>query len=192
MKKKYKTKINTYFCIVVLFMAIIFANCATRQHNEFAQYNLTLRDSLTIFLLNNENNHFFCIFLQYIGDFQISNFEFNYGNILIGEYHIPLNRENVRVLQYFNEVQHEYYFRMNQYSFFIERHLTDSEMRNIINQYKNGKVNSGFYIWFDFSIDNYEQRGSGVMDNFRLYNGPIDINILRLFPHFEIFMEKYL
>jgi len=190
---KRKPIIACLFCIV-LFVTIVFTNCVTRQKHDFSQYNLSLKNTLSIFLLNNGNNYFFCIFLQYIGDFEISNFEFDHGNILIGDYNISLNRSNVNVLMFLSEPAPnewpDYY--MNQYTFFIERHLTNNEMKNIINQYRMGNIHSSFYIWFDITIDGEEQPGSGILDTFELFNGPIDKDILNLFPHFEIFIEKYL
>lgn len=187
-----KTKIKICLTIVCLFMSIIFTNCATKRQNDFTQYNLSLKNTLTIFLFNNENGYFFCIFLQYVGEFPVSDFEFDNGNIQIGNYNIPLNRDNVDVLVYFSEFTYENGLTMNQYSIFIERHLTDNEMSNIINQYRKGNVYSYFYIWFDITIDNIKQPGSGLFDDFKLYNGPLNEYIFSFFPHFELFIAKYL
>ena len=219
-KNLMKTKIYACLCI-----AIIFSGCISKRQNDFSQYNLSLKNTLTIFLLNNENNHYFCIFLQYIDDFHISSFEFNYGNIMIGDFNISLNRDNVNILVYLNEspvergntfdefnlvyqekngrvliskmaeplaTNNKCDYNMNQYVIFIERHLTENEMKNIINQYRKGNINSNFYIWFDITIDNEEQRGSGLLDNFELYNGQLNKHIFSLIPYFDIFVLKYL
>jgi hypothetical protein len=90
-----------------LFEAIIFSNCATKRQNDFSQYNFSLNNTLSIFLLNNEKGYYFCIPVQYIGDYQIGNFEFDNGNILIGDYNILLKRDEVNISVYLNETANE-------------------------------------------------------------------------------------
>jgi hypothetical protein len=72
-----KNKINAYLCIIGLFATIIFSNCATTRH-----YDFSLKNTLSIFRLNNGKDHYFCIPVQYAGDYQIENFGFNGGYIL--------------------------------------------------------------------------------------------------------------
>jgi len=193
-----KNKFNLYLCIICLCVVIALSNCATKR-----QYNFSLKNTLSIFLLNNEKGYYFCIPVQYMGDFQIARFEYDNGNILIGDYDIPLKRDEITISVYLNETpdedgsiiegfnliyqeengrvmaskmaeplaikkEPEY---MNHYYIFIEKHLTDNEMKNIINEYKKENVNSQLSIWYDLTIDNQEQNGSGMTDNFELYDG---------------------
>gem|GEM_PF-970989 len=217
-------KIKTIFCIISLFMIIFFTNCVTTRHVNFSRYNLSLKNTLSIFLLNNEKGYYFCIPVQYIGDFQINDFEFDNGNILIGDYNILLKRDEVMISIYLNEtvdengntvgefnlvyledngrvliskiaepldIKIESNYMMNQYDIFIEKHLTDNEMENIINEYERGNVYSMLSIWFDITINNEEQYGSGMLDDFELYNGPVN-EYVWLLPHFDFFRTKYL
>jgi len=69
--------------------------------------------------------------------------------------------------------------------------LTDAEMKKTINEYKRGNVHSRMEIWFDITIDNEVQRGSGLLDDFELHNGFAQDAVWML-PHFEFFRNKYL
>jgi hypothetical protein len=210
-----------------LFTAFIFSNCAKTHQNDFSQYNFSLKNTLSIFLLNNEKDYYFCIPVQYEGDYQIAGFEFNNGNILIGDYDILLKRDDVNISVYLNETADEYGntvgefdliyleengrvlvskmaeqlaiknesdYMMNQYNIFIEKYLSDNEMENIINEYKTGSVYSKMSVWYDITIDNEQQNGSGMLDDFELYSGPSEpVNeYIWLLPHFEFFRTKYL
>jgi len=199
-----KTKINIYICIIGLFTLVTLSNCVKTSQNDFSQYNFSLKDTLSIFLLNNEKGYYFCIPVQYAGDYQISRFEFDNGNILIGDYAILLERDEINISIYLNEtadengnsvedfnliyleengrvsvlkmtepltVKDKPDYMMNYYYIFIEKYLTDNDMKNIINEYKKGNVNSKLSIWYDLTIDNEEQNGSGMSDDFELYNG---------------------
>jgi len=203
----------------LLFLMIALSNCAAARGNYFSQYNFSLKDTLSIFLLNNEKDYYFCIPIQYIGDYQISGFEFDNGNILIGDYDILLKRDGLGISIYLNETADEdgsttgefnliymekngkvlvsemaeplvKNYLMNHYYIFIEKALTDDEMKNIINEYERGNVNSMMSVWYDITIDNEKQNGSGILDDFELYNGPaIDP---ALFPvNLNFFKAKY-
>ncbi|GBU29029.1 hypothetical protein R84B8_02591 [Treponema sp. R8-4-B8] len=187
-----------------LFAAISLSNCVKTHQNDFSQYNFSLKDTLSIFLLNNERGYYFCIPVQYTGNYQIARFEFDKGNILIGDYDILLKRDEINISVYLNEtadedgnpleefkliylkengkvsvskiaeplaVKNEFDFMMNYYYIFIEKYLSDNDMKNIINEYKKKNVNSNMSIWYDLTIDNEEQNGSGLLDDFELYNG---------------------
>jgi hypothetical protein len=217
---------NKYYSLLIisLFAAIAFLNCATMRQNDFSKYNFSLNNTLSIFLINNEKDCYFCIPVQYAGEYQISRFEFDNGNILIGDYDIPLKRDELNISVYLNEAADEngntageFYiiyqekngkvltnkmaeplaeknlpdFMMNHYYIFIEKYLTDNEMKNIVNEYKKGKVQSQMSIWYDLTIDNEEQNGSGILDTFDLYDGPgIDP---AFFPsNLDFFKAKYL
>ena len=204
-------------------MAIIFTNCTTISQDNFSNYNFSLKNTLSVFLLNNEEEYYFCIPVQYLGDFQINYFEFDNGNILIGDYDILLKRDEVTISVYLNEkadengntggdfnliyleengnvliskmaeslaMKNDPNYMMNQYNIFIEKYLTENEMTKIINEYKSGNVYSHFSIWYDLIIDNEEQNGSGILDDFELYNGPVN-EYVWLLPHFEFFRVKY-
>ena len=62
----------------------------------------------------------------------------------------------------------EYDNNMNQYNIYIEKVLNKDEIKNIVNEYKKGNVNSQLEIWYDIIIDNEQQRGSGIIDNFEI------------------------
>ena len=224
MYKTMKSKVNACLCIMNLFMAIIFLNCTAKRQNDFSRYNFSLKNTLSVFLLNDENGFYFCIPVQYAGDYQIAGFEFNNGNILIGDFNILLKRNEVNISVYLNEtadengntvgefnliylekngrilaskiaeplaVKNEPDYMMNQYNIFIEKYLTDNEMKNIINEYEKENVYSKLSIWYDITIDNEEQTGSGMLDDFELYSGPVN-EYVWLLPHFEFFRAKYL
>jgi len=208
-----KSKINIYPCIICLFAAIIFSNCTAKR-----QYDFSLKNTLSIFLLNNEKDHYFCIPVQYMGDYQIEKFEFNSGNIQIGDYEILLKRDEINISVYLNEnsdgefnliyqeennrilisnmneplaLKNNSDEKMNHYYIFIEKHLTDNEMKNIINEYEKGNVYSKLSIWYDITIDNEEQNGNGMLDDFELNNGPA-IDPAWFPENLDFFKAKYL
>jgi len=113
----------------------------------------------------------------------------------VGEFNLIYLEENGRVLvSKMAEplaIKNEPNYMMNQYNIFIEKYLTDNEMINIINEYERGNVYSKLSIWFDITIDNEEQNGSGMLDDFELFNGPLN-EYIWLLPHFEFFRVKYL
>jgi len=215
---------NNSLLIISFFAAITLLYCATTRQNDFSNYSFTLNNTLSIFLINNEKDYYFCIPVQYAGEYQISRFEFDNGDVLIGDYNIPLKRDELNISVYLNEAEDEdgntageFYiiyqekngkvlankmaeplaekkdpdFMMNHYYIFIEKRLTDNEMKNIVNEYKRGNVQSQMSIWYDLTIDNEEQNGSGILDTFDLYDGPgIDP---AFFPsNLDFFKAKYL
>jgi len=214
-----KSKINACLCIMILFAVIIFSDCKTVRQNNFS-----LKNTLSIFLLNNGKDHYFCIPVQYIGDYHIAGFEFNNGNIQIGDYNILLKRDEINISVYLNEesdidgssdsgfnliyleenggvsiskmgeplaVKNGSDEKMNHYYIFIEKYLTDSEMKNIIGEYEKGNVYSKLAIWYDMTIDNEEQNGSGMLDDFELFDGPA-IDPAWFPPNLNFFKAKYL
>jgi hypothetical protein len=220
-------KTNTFLSVFLLFVAFFFSNCATTRQNDFSQYNFSLKKTLSIFLLNNENGYYFCIPVQYIGDYQIAGFEFDNGNILIGDYDILLKRDEINIYVYLNEtadengntageykliylekngmvfvsemaeplaIKNNPDYLMNQYDIFIEKYLTDTEKKNIISEYNRGNVTSRMSVWYDITIDDVEQNGSGMLDNFELDSGPANeyVDYVWLLPHFNFFRNKYL
>jgi len=210
--------------LISLFAVIAFSNCVTTRQNDFSKYSFSLNNTLSIFLINNEKDYYFCIPVQYAGEYQISRFEFDNGNILIGDYDIPLKRDELNISVYMNEAADEngntageFYiiyqekngkvlankmaeplaekndpeFMMNHYYIFIEKRLADNEMKNIVNEYKKGKVQSQMSIWYDLTIDNEEQNGSGILDTFDLYDGP-GIDPAWFPSNLDFFKAKYL
>jgi hypothetical protein len=203
---------------------IIFSNCAKKRQNDFSKYNFSLKNTLSIFLLNNEKGCYFCIPVQYIGDYKISGFEFKNGNIVIGNYDILLKRDDINISVYLNEtanengnttgefsliylekngrvsvskmaellaVKNETDYMMNHYYIFIEKYLTYNERKKIINEYEKGNVYSKFSIWYDIIIDNDEQNGNGILDDFELFAGlAFDPDLLP--PNLDFFKARYL
>jgi len=219
-----KNKAGVCLSIMCLFLMITIPSCTTARQSDFSQYNFSLKDTLSIFLLNNGKEYYFCIPVQYMGDYQIARFEFDNGNIQIDDYDIPLKRDEVDISVYLNETADEdgsatgefnlVYLEkngkvlvskmaeplamknrlenmMNHYYIIIEKHLTDNEMKNIINEYERGNVYSRMSVWYDISIDNEEQNGSGLLDDFEIYNGPAFAPAL-FPPNLNFFKARYL
>ena len=213
-----KKKRNAYSCFLIVLIAIIFSNCVNTQKYEFVCQN-----TISIFMQNNGKDYYINIPIQYIGDYQINSFEFVNGQILIGDYKIMLQREDIKISIYYNEDSDDiqtivdylnngndmdsisdyfridayglfklYYLeengkvliskmdgslsgkqesdnRMNQYTIYIERKLNKNEIKNIINEYRKGNANSRFEIWYDITIDNEQQTGNGILDNFEIF-----------------------
>ena len=209
------------FLLIISSLAlIIFSNC-TNKHN----YDFSLKNTLSIFLLNNGKENYFCIPVQYMGDYQISGFEFNNGSILIGDYDILLKRDEINISVYLNEsadpdgdseeggfnliyleengristskmdepltIKNEPDEKFNHYYIFIEKYLTDNDMKKIIKEYEKGNVYSKLSIWYDITIDDEEQSGSGMLDDFELYDGPA-IDHVWFPPNLNFFKVKYL
>ena len=182
---------KVFLYISSLIFSIYLSACATLPKTNFSDYNFSLNNTLSIFLLKNGNDNFFCIPFQYIGDFQLNNFEFINGNILIGGFDIPLNRENTKIYMYHSVIDEA----LNQYDIFIEKYLTNSEMSNIVNEYTKGHIQSNLSIWFDLVIDNVEQKGNGMMDDFEIISDETNVQLneyIWLLPHFELFRMKYI
>jgi hypothetical protein len=64
-------------------------------------------------------------------------------------------------------------------------------MKNIIDEYEKGNISSELSIWYDITIDNERQNGSGMLDDFELHSGKIN-EYVWLLPHFDFFRTKYL
>jgi hypothetical protein len=214
-----KSKSKAFFIVLGLSIALVLSNCATTRH-----YDFSLKNTLAVFLLNNGGNHFFCIPVQYVGDYQIQRFEFNTGHIVIGDYVILLKRDEINIYVYLNENAEDPWSSddefnliyseenggitvskmneplapksesdetMNHYYIFIEKHLTDDEMKNMAAEYGRGKVYSTLDIWYDMTIDNEIQDGNGMLDDFELYDGS-GIDPAWLLPNLNFFRAKYL
>jgi len=219
-----KNKTICWLCISFLFSAIILSNCIKTKNNDISNYNFSLHNTVSIFLLKDENNgYYFCIPVQYIGNYQIQAFEYDNGSIIIGDYEILLKREELNIFVYLNETADEsgnsngefnlIYMEennkvsiskmneplaikndpdsiFNHYYIFIEKHLNSDEINNLIIEYNKGNINSYYSIWYDLIIDNKEQNGSGMIDNFELFNGPLQ-EYVWLFDNLEFFRNKY-
>ncbi|MCL2265514.1 MAG: hypothetical protein FWC22_05675 [Treponema sp.] len=97
--KRIKNICKLFLAPVVL---IIILGCAAER-----QYDFSLNNTLSIFMINNENGSFFCIPLQYMGDYHVEKFDFRGGSILIGGYEILLKRDDVNIYVYLNEEAEE-------------------------------------------------------------------------------------
>ena len=186
------------------FLIIILSNCATAQIKQpEKQYDFSFKNTLSIFLRNNEKGIFFCIPVQYLGDYQVQSFEYRSGLILIGGYEISLKRDDINISVYLNQTADEsgssdsgfnlVYSEennqvllskmdeplavkesddiLNHYYIFIEKFIKDDDIEKIISEYEKGNIYSRFEIWYDLVIDNEEQFGNGMLDDFELYDG---------------------
>ena len=88
-------------------------------------------------------------------------------------------------------IKHESDEKMNYYYIFIERFLKNAEIRKIINEYEKGNIYSKFYIEYDLTIDNEEQPGNGIYDDFELHNGPA-MDSVWFPPNMDFFKTRYL
>ncbi|WP_461248081.1 hypothetical protein, partial [Treponema sp. R6D11] len=70
-------------------------------------------------------------------------------------------------------------------------YLTDKEKKNIIKKYKKGNVYSKLSIWYNLTIDNEEQNGSGMLDDFEFYEGAA-LEPALLPTNLNFFKVKYL
>ena len=161
-------KNNMYFCIIGIII-LIFSNCESTRKYEFICQN-----TMSVHILNNGYNYYFSIPIQYVGDYQIETFEFQNAYVLIGDYKILLEKENIKTTILLNKLSDEYgntegafdtvYLEengkimiskmdepipknntMNLYNINIERILNNDEIKNIINEYKNLKsINYGW------------------------------------------------
>jgi hypothetical protein len=59
-------------------------------------------------LLNNGDDYYFSIPVQYIGDYHIGNFAFDNGYILLGDYKLTLERDDLSIDVFVNESSDEY------------------------------------------------------------------------------------
>ena len=213
-----KTKRNI-FCVIYIFIIVItFSNCVSKP--AFSGRNeLSLNNTLAIFMVNNENGALFCIPLQYLYDFHIGGFSFSGGKIIIGNYEIPLNRNEIIISVYLNDNSDDIggavtgfnlvyleekgktvISKMNEpiknsenynhYYIFIEKHLDNRDLTRINREYETGNIQSRFEIWYDILIDNEQQNNSGILDDFEIYKG---IAIAPQFypPNLNFFKAKY-
>jgi hypothetical protein len=129
-------------------------------------------------MLNDGKDYYFSIPIQYIGDYQIENFEFKNGYILIGGYEILLNRDDM-IIDVFEKIPCDEVgntdgddLLFNQYNIILEKYLKNSELENITKEYEKGNTSSKFYLEYTITIDN-EQGECGYSDDFELYKGPV-------------------
>jgi len=94
---------NFHLCILILSASIVFSDCAASH-----RYDFSLKDTLAVFMLKNEKTYFFCIPVQYVGDYQIQKFDFSSGCIFIGDYEILLKKDNVNISVFLDELTDEY------------------------------------------------------------------------------------
>jgi hypothetical protein len=206
-------------CIIVLFIAIIFSNCATTHH-----YDFSLQNTLAIFMVNNEKDHYFSIPVQYIGDYHIKSFEYLSCYVLIGDQKILFNKKDVNVNAYLNENSDEYgntdglftlvYTQekgkvllskmdeplikshvpdnpMNMYCIIVDKLIKKSEMKKITKEYEKGNTRSSFYLEYTVTIDNEEMDKCGLLDDFELSDG-IVLETGWFPPNLEFYRAKVL
>ena len=203
-------------------MAIILSNCTKTAER---QYNISLKNTLSIFLFKNDSASFFCIPVQYLGHDHIGFFDYANGFIKIGDYKILLEKDNVNIYVYLNEETDEsgslengfdlVYSEENgkillskmseplsikevegdakyvHYYIIIERFLKDDEVKRINSEYEKGNVYSQFEIWYDLAFNDEPQYGSGILDDFELYNESVSDAVF-LIPNLNFFRAKYM
>ena len=81
--------------------------------------------------------------------------------------------------------------QFNHYYIFMEKHLDDTDLANIHGEYAKGNGNGRYEIWYDLVIDNEPQNGSGIMDDFELYDG-IAVDPQFFPPNLNFFKANYL
>jgi hypothetical protein len=64
-------------------------------------------------------------------------------------------------------------------------------MKAIIKEYERGNVFSRMEIWYDLTIDNEEQNGSGMLDKFEFYNG-FSVDPVWFPQNLNFFKDRYL
>jgi len=78
------------------------SNCATKPAATYKR-DFSLKNTVSVFMLNNENGTFFCIPLQYLFNDHIGSFTFSHGSIIIGDCEIPLKSVDITISVYLNE-----------------------------------------------------------------------------------------
>ena len=90
------------FYIIFLCAALFCSNC-TSKPSSIHKRDFSLKNTISIFMLNTENKSLFCIPLQYLFNNHIGSFTFSHGSIIIGDYEIPLRLDDITILVYLNE-----------------------------------------------------------------------------------------
>jgi hypothetical protein len=206
-----KRGFNHYLCIVGIFVAIIFLNCSNIRFNSISLKGTFPK----IFLLNNGNNYYFSMPKQYIVLNQFENIEFVNGFILIGEYVILLKRDEINIDVFLNESSDLYGFikdlsrnvyreyngtilvsKMNEpitfteyqlleYQINIEKYLDNDNIKNIINEYKKGNVNSWMYLKYRITINS--ERMDDYVFNEEYRENFIKVNDNNIIVEYEIY-----
>jgi len=86
------SKPAAYFFLLALLAAFFLSACKPSPH-----YDFICKNTMSISILYNGKNHYFSIPVQYIGYYQIETFDFLKGYVLIGNYNIPLERNNIKI-----------------------------------------------------------------------------------------------
>ena len=127
------------------------------------KYDLSLANTVSIFLLNNEKGAFFCIPIQYMGDFHIGGFNFSNGFVVIGNYRIPLNRNDVNIFAYLNEETDEDGSSVSGFNLVYHEEkgrilLSELGEPLTVKQAENDGKYAHYYIFIEKFLDNNEER----------------------------------
>jgi len=94
---------NIFFYVIGIFTMLFFSDCGNAEKYEFICQN-----TMSIYILNNGNDYYFNMPVQYVGDYQIETFDFLNGYVLVGNYKILLERENIKINISLNKSSDEY------------------------------------------------------------------------------------
>jgi hypothetical protein len=83
--------INHLYLFTILTISLL-SVCKPPPH-----YDFICKNTMSISIFSNGKNRYFSIPVQYVGDYQIESFEFLNGYVLIGNYKIPLERDNIKI-----------------------------------------------------------------------------------------------
>ena len=143
-------------CLCLLIF-IFLSGCATAH-----QYEFSFKDTLSVFILKNEDNYFFCIPVQYMGFYQIEKFDFNSGYILTGDYEILLKRDEINIFIYLNEEADEYGNTDGVFNLIYSEEkgkILFSKMDEpLAAKQESGGIMNYYYIFIERYIDNEEMK----------------------------------
>ena len=176
--------------IIIFLLLLSIITCSVKN-----QYNFTLQNTQSIKLNKIINEYYFNIPIQYIIDRQISNFKFINCYVLIGDYKIIFENDDLDIFIFVNinsdefgnidEASDQIYLERNgeiiiskmnetlsgnsylKYDIFIERVLSHIDIENILLEYKKNNINSILYLEYEITIDN-ETIKSTIFDNFEI------------------------
>ena len=147
---------NYFLYIFGLLVVISLLNCVSTR-----QYNFSFKNTLSVFLLNDDKEYFLCIPVQYLGDYHIGGFDYSTGFILIGDYEIPLKRDEINISVYLKEDADENGSSCSGFNIvYLEEkgRIILSKMNETLSakQVKDDNIYTHYYIFIEKYINNGE------------------------------------